>query len=263
MPVNIFFNDVRIPDFIILKDIKIQLLGDVDNILTPSNYGSKHKKIKFGNKVIKLELSTIFEKGHLIEKEDLNAIVKWIKGDDWKPSKLVLPEYEDEYYMAIVNNSGDVKNDIIEGIFTLEFLCLNPNRISEEEEKYVFPFYLRQKPPQRTRNSNESNYCLIHYEGLANTYPNIKFTVTSRCYEIKLAIKNSKYDNYIRFKGDFNEGETIEINLRTKKVLRNGEINMPILTLDSRFHELIEGKNLYELQSGNTLVEIKYRNEYI
>lgn len=262
MHVNIFFNNVRIPDFIILKDIKIQLLGDVDNILASSNHGSKHKKIKFGNKVIKLELSTIFEKGHLIEKDDLNAIVKWVKGDDWKPSKLVLPGYEDEYYMAIVNNAGDIKNDIIEGIFTLEFICLNPNRISEFENKLVFPGYLKRKL-QTTRNSNTSNTTILTYEGLANTYPNIKFTITSRCSEVKLGIKNSKYNNYIKFKGDFNAGETIEINLKTKKVLRNNEINMPILTLDSRFHEITEGKNHYTLEVGNALIEIKYRNEYI
>lgn len=243
---NILFNGIRMPDFLILKDIQIQLLGDVKNNFVESSHGSRHKNIKFGTKRVKLELSTIFETGDIIPKSDIDDITKWIRGNDWKPSKLVLPGYEDEYYMAIVDNSGDVKNDIIEGVFTLEFICLNPNRTSEVEYKASF-----------------TSTSTIDYLGTTNTYPNIKINVTSKCSELKLSISNSKHNNYIKFKGDFNSGEIIEIDMRTKKVLRNNEVNMPILTLDSRFHELIPGDNKYALTSGNASIEIKYRNEYI
>lgn len=255
---KIYFNDVEMPNFLILKDIQIQLLGDVHNTLIKSNYGSRHKKIEFGSKKIKLEFGTLFEKENMISKEQLNEITTWIKGDNWKPSKLVLPNsdiedpWEGEYYMAIVNNSGEIKNDIIEGIFVLEFICLNPNRFADNENKIKFPNRIGNELKRR-----------IFYDGTASTYPVIQFDVSSRCSELKLSVSNSKYDNYIRFKGDFNAGETIEIDMRSKKVLRNNNVAMQILTLDSRFHEIVDGNNIYSLDAGSATVEVKYRCEFM
>ena len=94
-------------------------------------------------------------------------------------------------------------------------------------------------------------------------YPTIILKITNACSELKLSVSNRKYNNYIRLKHNFLTNDEVIINMKTKKVTVNNIVKMQILTLDSRFHKLTKGENIYTLNNGNANVKIKYRNRYI
>lgn len=237
---NIFFNDMQIPDFVIVKSIETQLLPDINNIFIKSDRGVKHKKIEFGSKVVKIDFS--IERGFksLPDITLIDTLNSWLKGDDWKPSKLVLPNDLDSHYLAIADKIDPLKPDSIECESSIEFLCVEPDRITTMEKVVAI-----------------TNTGRFEYTG-ENTKPIIIFKITSQCEELKLSISNKKYKNFIRLKHNFILNDVVKIDMSTKKVTLNDNLKMTILTLDSRFHDIVEGDNIYTLELGNAIANIKF-----
>ena len=238
---GIYFNGVQLPSFVIVKSIENPLLSEVSNTVVDSEVGYKHKKINFGSKVVKIEIS-LERLGILSDFQQQQELLKWIKGDNWKESRLILPDNIDVHYMAICNNAINFKNEDIESLGTIEFLICNPYRIANK--------------PRIININNMKNYSSL---GNVDIKPRIIFNVTSNCSEIKLSLKNKKYDNFIRFKHNFLVGDELVIDMETKKVTLNGDLMMSILTLDSKFHEIDYNltDNNYNLDIGSADVEIE------
>jgi predicted phage tail component-like protein len=238
---NIYFNGIPLPSFVIIKKIETPLLSEIENTIVDSDIGYKHKKIKFGIKSVKIDFS-LERTETLTDFNQQQELLKWLKGDDWKESKLILPDNVDYHYMAICNNAIDIANEDIEGGGRIEFLICNPYRIANKS---------------RIININD----LQNYSTLGNVYikPRIIFSITSECTEIKLSLKNKQYDNFIRFKHNFLTGDKLVIDMKTKKVTVNDELMMSILTLDSKFHEIDNNlrNNKYSLDIGNADVTLE------
>lgn len=238
---NIYFNGVPLPSFVIVKKIETPILSEIENTLVESDIGYKHKKIKFGAKSLKIDFS-LERTGTLTDFNQQQELLRWIKGDDWKESKLVLPDNVDYHYMAICNNAINIANEDIEGSGSIEFLICSPYRIANKS---------------RIININD----LQNYSSLGNVKikPKIIFNITEDCTEIKLSIKNSDYDNFIRFKHNFLTGDKLVIDMKTKKVTVNDDLMMSILTLDSKFHEIDNNlsNNKYSLDIGNADVTLE------
>lgn len=236
MSINIYFNGVKIPDWIKVKSIEQDILASLESNKSKSTFKQKTIKINF----------IVRQKG-MWEQKKIDELVKWIKGNDFNESKLILPNAIDSYYLAKLNsNITTIKDSVYTGKGDIEFICYSPNRI-EHIENTVY-----------IKNNNT-----IEYIGSADSYPVIRFEVTSQCEELKLTFSNSKYKNYIRLKNSFNAGQIIKVDMKTKKVTVNDTANMKILTLDSRFHKLSEGINTYTLNVGNANVNVIYHNEYL
>ncbi|MGM9533902.1 MAG: distal tail protein Dit, partial [Intestinibacter sp.] len=188
---NIYFNGVPLPSFVIVKKIETPLLAEIENTVAESDIGYKHKKIKFGAKSVKIDFS-LERTGTLTDFNQQQELLRWIKGDDWKESKLVLPDNVDYHYMAICNNAINIANEDIEGDGRLEFLICSPYRIANKS---------------RIININD----LQNYSSLGNVKikPKIIFDITEDCTEIKLSIKNNDYDNFLRFKHNFLTGDKL------------------------------------------------------
>ncbi len=245
---NIIFNDKPLPSFVIIKSIDTQILSDISNTTIKRTIGYRHKKIEFGSKIISINFS-LERIGTLPLFEQQQELLKWVKGNNWKQSKLILPDKPNAYYMAICNNKIDLSNDDIESEGTIEFLVCNPYRTG------INPIKL---------NINELQS--YHSEiGTENIKPKIIFDITEDCEEIKLSIKNSDYDNYLRFKHNFLIGDKLIIDMETKKITLNGETKMQILTLDSKFHEFNKDikDNVYTLEVGNADVSIELHEVYL
>ena len=233
---KLYYNEKPIPDFVIITKIEEPLIGDITNTVISSNYGSKCKQTEFGTKIVKG-----FKM--LLDSQKINELNEWLKGNNWKATKLILPG-RDYYYEAIVNNAPDLEPNNYTTNFEIDFLILNPDKINLKEY--------------------ESNNLKINYMGTSEeTYPTIILKVTNACSELKLSVSNSKYNNYIRLKHNFLTNDEIIVNMQTKKITINNVVKMQILTLDSRFHKLAKGENIYTLNIGNADVKIKYRNRYI
>ena len=87
----IYFNDIPLPSFVVIKSINTQILADIKNTTVKSNIGYKHKKIEFGSKLITIKFS--LERSSILSKfEQQQELIQWLKGDDWKESRLILPD---------------------------------------------------------------------------------------------------------------------------------------------------------------------------
>ena len=240
---KLYYNEKPMPDFVIITKIEEPLIGNITNTVISSNYGSKYKKTQFGTKIVKVYCTIKKGFNMLLDINKINELNEWLKGDNWRATKLVLPR-RDYYYEAIVNNAPDLESNNYTTSFEIEFLILNPDKINLRE--------------------CESNNLKVNYMGTSEeAYPTIIFSITNACSELKLSVSNSKYENYIRLKHNFLTNDQITVNMKTKRVTVNDIVKMQILTLDSRFHKLTKGENIYTLDNGNANVKIKYRNRYI
>lgn len=245
---TIIFNGKPLPSFVIIKSIDTQILSDISNTKVKSNVGYRHKKIEFGSKIISIKFS-LERNSTLPPFDQQQELLKWVRGNDWKESELILPDNPDAHYMAICNNKIELANSDLESEGTIEFLVCNPYRIGNAKI---------------TLNIKELQ-ALSREIGSENIKPKIIFDITEDCEEIKLSIKNSYYDNYIRFKHNFLIGDRLTIDMETKKITLNGEIKMQILTLDSKFHEFNKDikDNVYTLEVGNADVSIELHEVYL
>lgn len=245
---QIYFNDIPLPSFVIVKQINTQILADITNTTVKGVVGYRHKKIEFGSKLITIDFS-LERDGVLSKFEQQQELIQWLKGDDWKESKLILPDNPNLYYMAICNNGFDLDYSDIEGEGTIEFLICDPHR------------YGIQNIDIKLSDINKYDMQL----GTEYSYPKIIFDITSDCEELKLTLKNKKYDNYIRFKHNFLTNDKLIIDMKTKKITLNGETKMQILTLDSRYHMIDPNilSNEYNFEIGNADITLEAQEVYL
>lgn len=220
---NLIFNNIRIPDWIKVVDIKEDLLSS-DN---------KTKKIKVDFK---------FKRNKLIDAEKRIELIDWIKGDDFKESKLILPDRLNFYYMAKAELS-DITGSIRRGEGSIEFTCYG-SYINTYENKLIL---------------NNNTEKLIYY-GDVEAYPTLKIKVKSACSKIKII-----HDlGFIELNNSFNAGNVIEFNQDTFNLKLNNNTNMQILHLSStRFYLDNKKINKIKLEQGNCEVELSWNNKYL
>ena len=222
---RIKFNDKDIPSFLTITDISIPAFST--------------------EKTRKISVDFTFKTKGLLSNEKIDELAAWLKGGDDEYSTLVLMNDTTSYYLAKVKDDVELKaKNQFKATGTITFECFN--RISFVTKSEVF-----------------TTQKIINYNSEQPSPPMIKFTIKSECEEILLTFKNEKYDNFIHLISHFNVGETIRVDCKTLKVMTNNRLTMPILTLDSFFHNLVKGENRYELKKGNCDVEVSYREEYL
>lgn len=222
---RIKFNDKELPSFV-----------TVTNISIPA-FTTENKR--------EISVDFMIKTLGLISNSQLDEFASWLKGGDDEYSTLVLMNDVTSYYLAKVKSDVALKpKSQYKATGSITFECYN--RISFVEKKESF--------------STQKN---IVYNSDRAVGPTIKFKINSECEEILLNFKNSKYDNYINLLGHFNAGEIITVDCKTLKVMTNNRLTMPILTLESFFHQLEKGDNQYELKKGNCDVEVSYHEEYL
>lgn len=222
---SLFFNEKKIPNFMRVTDITIQA---------------------FPTETRKINVDFIIYRKGLLSNDQLDELSSWLKGDNGKDSKLVLPNDTTSYYLAKVNNTVEISGSLRKGSGTIEFICQDTTR------KSMF---------RKTKIITQET--VISYSGNSKSYPIIRFTVASSCSELKVSVSNDKFNNFIRLTGHFNQGQVIEVDMKKKKVTADNKLNMQILTLDSNFHYLLPGVNRYSLLNGDCEVAALWYDEFI
>lgn len=233
---SLYFNDVILPNWIKVTDIKEDVVGNME---------VTEKDTKFKTKVITIEYH--FRRNKLIDEEKRQELLAWIVGDNFKASKLILPNRSEYFYLAKVTNLGDITGSIRKGKGSIEFTCFDSHSYSCNEIKLSI-----------TNNSLFRTF----YTGSVKVYPTIRFKINSQTSKIKLNFGNSKFEGFIELNGHFNSGQVIELDQSHNKVTVDGNKNMHILHLKSKRSMLVNGINEYKLNSGNCTVEIIYREKY-
>lgn len=230
MAFSIIYNDVPLPNFIHVKNVTTQLLPTKNN--------------RLNEKIIKVDF--FIRKNGLIEKYTEREFICWLKGDQEEYNKLTLPNDHSSYILAKVNNTIDIDGRFKKGEGTIEFLCIG-NRVEKEIN---------------IANLNINN--IIYYPGTAEVKPRLKIKVLSQVSEIKISIKNSKYNNFIKLVGNFNQNDSIEIDMSNNKISKNGIVDSNIMSLDSYFHRLVPGENKYTIsENSKCSVILEWQNEFI
>ena len=238
---SIKYDGIEIPSFITITNIKTQVLPSIENKLlqAPRAIGAIDVGTNYGTKVI--TISFMFKDKSLGFIEKSEALASWLRVDDLKARKLVLPSHPNSYYLAKPNNSIELDDNITMAKGEIEFICLNPFRIDEV---------------QTLQSSNTFNY-----KGTAKANPVLDVTVTNNTDNIKVNISNELYNNYINLVGDFNTGDNVKVDLKNNKVYLNDKLDMSIWGLDSKPHKLCRGSNTYSISDGDLVV--KYYNHYL
>lgn len=246
------YDNIEIPDFITIKNVRTQVLPNIENKLlqAPRAIGAIDVGTNYGTKSI--IISFMFKDNSLGFIEKSEAIAEWLRVDDLKARKLVLPSHPNSYYLAKPNNSIELDDNLLSAKGEIEFICINPFRIDNNP-------VLINRSASSFRTNSEFKF---NYVGSAKTYPELILKVDSSCNNIKVNFKNSKYSNYINLNGEFNVGDIIRINLAEGKVYLNNQLKMSIWGLDSKMHALYKGLNVYSLNAPVSL-SIKYYNKYL
>lgn len=230
MAFSIIYNDVPLPNFIHIKNVTTQLLPTKNN--------------RVNEKIIKVDF--FIRKNGLIEKYTEREFICWLKCNQEKYNKLTLPNDHSSYILAKVNNTIDIDGTFKKGDGTIEFLCIG-NRV-EKEINIV--------------NLNINN--IIYYPGTAEVKPKIKIKVLSQVNEIKIGIQNSKYNNFIKLVGNFNQNDDIDIDMSKNKITKNGIVDLTIMSLDSYFHRLYPGENIYTIsENSKCSITLEWQNEFL
>ena len=238
---SIKYDGVKIPDFVKIINIKTQVLPSIENKLlqAPRAIGAIDVGTNYGTKII--TISFMFKDNSLGFIEKSEALAEWLRVDDLKARKLVLPSHPNSYYLAKPNNSIELDDNVTMAKGEIEFICLNPFRIDDTQ----------------TLQSNNT----FNYKGTAKTDPVLDITVTNNTNNIKVNISNELYNNYINLVGNFNAGDNVKVDLSKGKVYLNDKLNMNLWGLDSKTHKLCKGNNKYLISNGNLVV--KYYNHYL
>ena len=238
---TIMFNDAYIPEWITINRIGYKIFPSFSIDETTEEGGNNKRK---STKIIPIDFSC--DRRKLITKGQEIEFIKWLRGNNFEYSKLKVPNYPDCYYMAKVKSNIDIEGTLRRARGTIEFLCVG-NRI-EDEMNIV--------------NLNSNN--IIYYPGTAEVKPKIKIKVLSQVSEIKISIQNSKYNNFIKLVGNFNQNDNIEIDMSKNKITKNGIVDLTIMSLDSYFHKLYPGENMYTInQSSKYNVTLEWQNEFL
>lgn len=222
---NLIFNNIRIPKWVKVVDIKEDLLLS-DN--------KRERKIIVDFK---------FKRNKLIDTEKRFELIDWIKGNNFEESKLILPGRLDFYYIAKVTNLSDISGSIRKGQGSIEFTCYS-DYINTYENKLIINNNLEKK---------------IFYDGI-NVYPYLKIKIKSACNKIKLT-----HDlGFIELNNSFNSGDIIEFNQETFEIRLNNNTNMQILHLLSKRFYLDNNKvNKIKLEQGDCEIELSWNNKYL
>lgn len=227
MPLNLYFGDRPLPDFVRVKNIDVQLLPDE-------------------NAKRKITVDFFVYRKQLLDIDKVNEFVEWLLPNDNKEAKLSLPNDLSHYYMAKVSNVVDLSGSIRKGEGSIEFTCspatrvaINPTKVNFEGSKTIY--YLGTKPVK----------------------PKLTITVKEQVSNIELLFSNNKFNNFIKFIGDFRKNQTIVFDLNTMKVTLDGDLRMDILSLDSFPHELMKHENQYTLISDKYSAMIEFNEAFI
>lgn len=227
MPLNLYFGERPLPEFVRVKNIDVQLLPD-----------EKNKR--------KITVDFFIYRKQLLDTAKVNELVEWLLPNDDKEAKLSLPNDLSHYYMAKVSNVVDLSGSIRKGEGSIEFTCSPATRVAINPTKVNF-----------------EGSTTVYYLGTKPAKPKLTITVKEQVSNIELLFNNNKFNNFIKFIGDFKKNQMIVFDLNTMKVTLDGNLRMDILSLDSFPHELMKHENQYTLTSDKCSAMIEFNEAFI
>lgn len=255
------FNGVAIPSFLKVTGINFPVLPDISmkESEMPRRYGNYDGGVNFGGKTIILDVIILKDK-ELTLMAQSDIIAKWLKGDEWKPSKFILAEQPDKYFMARASNSVEIADLFVSGEGSIEFYAADPTKYATVETIKTFT---------EVTGTNLT----FAYNGSIKTLPEITLSLADSG-----TLKVATVNDYVRIEnvttgkrmtlyGVLNRNELILTSNNRSLSLADVPKVLANLSLDSEWLNLQEGTNNLKVTTSVVgyspyIKEVSYREAY-
>lgn len=237
------FNGVECPSFLKVLSVGMSVLPSIE-VSTSSvagRYGVLDMGTNFGEKVYTIEVMLVNRKKSLFQMA--SELAEFLKGDNWKLSKLTFRDLEGKHLMAKVQNSVSIEDLQVAGSGTIEFLVPTPVYVADEET---------------TLDINGTSFN-IQNKGTHPVAP--VFTVKMTSSSDKFEIKNTETGKAFSISHKLIAGDVIEIDMNRKLIKLNGVINLSIFNIASDWLELSQGNNPFIVNTSAT-INVKFTELY-
>lgn len=175
--------------------------------------------------------------------EQSDELKRFLMGDSWKVSELILLEQPNKFYNARVSNAVEITDAFTHGESNIVFHASDPKKYDVEE----------------TVVDSTNGEISIDYDGLEKTPILIGFTADSSISNPKFTHKESGKE--IKILTTMSSGQKLEIDSRLNKVLIDGSNAKQHMAFESNWLELIHGKNTITCVDANS-TELEFKITY-
>lgn len=235
------FNGVAIPSFLKVTGISFPVLPDISvkESAMPRRYGNYDGGVNFGGKTIVLDV-LILKDPALTLMAQSDVLAKWLKGDNWKPSKLILAEQPDKFFNARASNSVEISDLFFSGEGSIEFYAADPAKYNAAETVKAF--------------TNVTGLNLtIAYNGSVKTLPKITVSLADTG-----ALKVATVNDYIRIE-NLTTGKKMTLYgvlNRSDLVLNSSNRNLSLASVPKVLAGLSLDSQWLDLQTGNNNLKV-------
>lgn len=175
--------------------------------------------------------------------EQSDELKRFLMGDSWKVSELILLEQPNKFYNARVSNTVEITDAFTHGESDIVFHASDPKKYDVEE----------------TVVDSTNGEISIDYDGLEKTPILIEFTADSSISSPRFIHKESGKE--IRVLTTMSSGQKLEIDNRLNKVLIDGSNAKQHMAFESNWLDLIHGKNTITCVDANS-TELEFKITY-
>lgn len=241
---KITFNGVDQPKFLKVRAVSFTATPTLLNTYKeiPGANGKICTGTTLGEKMF--SVSVFFEKE--VNKsltETTRELANWLKGDNFKPSKLVFSDDKNVHYFAQVSSAPSIDDLLLLGETVIEFIVPSGKSVGAT----------------KTVTGNQNANISIPYNGTTTSFPVIEFTSANNTAIVELRILESVTGKTLRIKGSFKQGEKITIDCNKKIIKRGNTVDLDLLEFTSDWLRF-DNKRTYNLQ-GN--INGSYKVTYI
>lgn len=240
------FNNILIPDFVKVKSVDIQVLPDVstNTKTTSGGFGCISGKSTFTSKKITATISIVIPEGETLQSCG-RVLAKWLRGNNYRESPLVIMDDDTVYYMAKVSNSVALADAIFVGEGTIEFIVPSGLALSSS-----------------SKTTTGTNKVTINNEGSHSTLPNIYLTLNTNLNNSTILLTNNSTGDKVILIGSFQSGDKISINCSKHLVKVNDNVSMNIVGYNTKFFEIAEGS--HEISASvNSSLKVIFQERWV
>lgn len=243
----ITFNEKKVPEFVKVQAVNIQVLPTVETNLKSiaGSSGRLAGRSSFGEKLISCDVVIVVPKDYTLQK-CARELAVWLRGDDFRVSPLVINDDAEVRYMAKVNNSTELSDLLVAGQGTIEFVV--PSGDSESVN---------------TTTASGTGSVTVNNQGTKVTYPVIKVTLGTAVTNGAVNVTNNTTGNKVTLNGTFRAGEVLTVDCDKHLVKRGDSLDISMLNIESHFFGLKEGNNVIQCNNNGTAITVTYRKKFL
>ena len=233
----ITFNGVALPDWVSVTGVSFETSNlSILEHEAGRRVGTVDAGVKRGGITITLDLF-IEPSRNMTLLDQSDVLKRFIRGDNWKVSELILLEQPDKFYNARVSDSGELTDYFTHGENSISFYCADPKKYSTNESMAM----------------GMEGQADIDYNGLEDTPTVIEMIIPSDTSEI--SVKHVESNRKISLTGEFKTGQELTIDSKNRNILLNGNSVKNLMKFESNWINLTGETNTLIVSDANDAIK--------